>query len=208
MQSLLPVTHNAASDWRLATQIRCGDPHAVEELYRMMKQMLRPTVLYSVRETDPHDLLHETLTIVVENVQNGNLRNPGALRAYVQAVIRRQVATRIIRAVWDRKRMVDAVAVIEMATSGDDPEKRLLKDEKRELLKRGISRLGSRDNELLTRFYLRGEKYGHICEEMNLTETQFRLFKSRAKARLTAWAREAMAAVQSVGRAGGGTKAP
>jgi len=207
MMLLLPVARNAASDWRLASRIGNGDPAAVEELYLLMKQMLRPNLLYSVRETDPSDLLHETLTIVVESIRNGELRNPAALRAYVQSVIRRQVAGKILRAVWNRKRMVNSAGALDCAHSSDNPEKDLLLHERKELIARGMRRLGSRDNELLTRFYLLGENYGHICEEMNLTETQFRLFKSRAKARLTAWARGAMDATQAVGRAGGGTNA-
>lgn len=207
MTLLLPVAHPVSSDWRLASRIRNGDPNAIEELYHLMKQMLRPNLLYSVRETDPSDLLHETLTIVVESIRNGELRNPEALRAYVQSVIRRQVAGIILRAVWNRKRMVDTVGVLDGAHSSDNPEERMIEHERKELIARGMRRLGSRDSELLTRFYLRGENYGHICEAMNLTETQFRLFKSRAKAKLTAWTRSALEATQSVGRAGGGTNA-
>jgi DNA-directed RNA polymerase specialized sigma24 family protein len=45
---------------------------------------------------------------------------------------------------------------------------------------KGISQ---RDREILTRFYLYEQPQEQICEEMNLTETQFRLLKSRAKAR-------------------------
>ena len=45
---------------------------------------------------------------------------------------------------------------------------------------RGIS---ARDREILTRFYLYEQTQEQICAEMNLSETQFRLLKSRAKAR-------------------------
>ena len=43
--------------------------------------------------------------------------------------------------------------------------------------------ISERDREILTRFYLREQSQEQICEDMNLTETQFRLLKSRAKAR-------------------------
>ncbi|HEV2690756.1 MAG TPA: sigma factor-like helix-turn-helix DNA-binding protein [Bryobacteraceae bacterium] len=46
-----------------------------------------------------------------------------------------------------------------------------------------LANLSERDCEILTRFYLREESQEQICEEMNLSETQFRLLKSRAKAR-------------------------
>ena len=45
---------------------------------------------------------------------------------------------------------------------------------------KGISR---RDREILIRFYLLEESQELICRKMNLTDTQFRLLKSRAKAR-------------------------
>jgi DNA-directed RNA polymerase specialized sigma24 family protein len=43
--------------------------------------------------------------------------------------------------------------------------------------------LSARDREVLTRFYLHEQSQEQICREMNLTGTQFRLMKSRAKAR-------------------------
>jgi DNA-directed RNA polymerase specialized sigma subunit len=46
-----------------------------------------------------------------------------------------------------------------------------------------IQKLSERDRDVLTRFYLYEETQEQICQEMQLTETQFRLLKSRAKAR-------------------------
>jgi DNA-directed RNA polymerase specialized sigma24 family protein len=46
-----------------------------------------------------------------------------------------------------------------------------------------------RDREILTRFYLKEQTQEEICEEMKLTETQFRLLKSRAKSRFGALGR-------------------
>jgi len=51
------------------------------------------------------------------------------------------------------------------------------------LVQRVLSELSSRDREILTRFYLHEESQEEICIEMTLTETQFRLLKSRAKSR-------------------------
>jgi RNA polymerase sigma-70 factor, ECF subfamily len=44
--------------------------------------------------------------------------------------------------------------------------------------------MAPRCREILERFYLREQRREQICREMSLTETQFRLLKSRAKARL------------------------
>jgi RNA polymerase sigma-70 factor (ECF subfamily) len=43
--------------------------------------------------------------------------------------------------------------------------------------------LSVRDREILSRFYLDEQTQEEICDEMDLSETQFRLLKSRAKAR-------------------------
>ncbi len=43
--------------------------------------------------------------------------------------------------------------------------------------------ISNRDREILTRFYLLEQTQQQICVEMQLSETQFRLLKSRAKAR-------------------------
>jgi DNA-directed RNA polymerase specialized sigma24 family protein len=46
-----------------------------------------------------------------------------------------------------------------------------------------LSSISTRDSEILTRFYLLEQTQEEICTEMKLSETQFRLLKSRAKAR-------------------------
>jgi len=46
-----------------------------------------------------------------------------------------------------------------------------------------LRELSDRDREILTRFYLREQTQDFIFEQMDLSETQFRLLKSRAKAR-------------------------
>ena len=55
--------------------------------------------------------------------------------------------------------------------------------ERSELIQWVLDELSVRDREILTRFYLQEEGQDQICSEMALTDTQFRLLKSRAKAR-------------------------
>ena len=52
-----------------------------------------------------------------------------------------------------------------------------------DMINRVLGELSERDREILTRFYLLEQSQDQICSEMALTETQFRLLKSRAKAR-------------------------
>ena len=64
-----------------------------------------------------------------------------------------------------------------------DPERLLLHQEKIAVMKKVLEAMSPRDRNVLTRFYLHDQKRKQICDEMNLTETQFRLLKSRAKSR-------------------------
>ncbi len=56
-------------------------------------------------------------------------------------------------------------------------------EERVHLMQKVLRGISSRDREILTRFYLYEQTQEQICEEMSLTQTQFRLLKSRAKAR-------------------------
>ena len=47
-----------------------------------------------------------------------------------------------------------------------------------------LRRLGPVDRELLTRFYVSEESQDQICREMGITDTQFRLIKSGAMAKI------------------------
>lgn len=178
------------ADADFVQRIAGGDQPAIEELYRDLSKLVEPQVKYRLRGLDEGDLLHEALTIVVEQIRKGGLRNPAALRSYAGSVIRNLVAGRIVRAIWTRRRTVQADSTLpQLHSASADPESLMLQQEQGELIRRGLKTLRSRDSEVLTRFYLRGQPYSQICDEMQLTETQFRLVKSRAKAKLTAWAR-------------------
>jgi DNA-directed RNA polymerase specialized sigma subunit len=65
-----------------------------------------------------------------------------------------------------------------------NPEELLAQDEKQRLLTLSMRHLSERDQELLTRFYLDEQHHRQICLQMNLSYTQFRLNKWRAKERL------------------------
>ena len=60
------------------------------------------------------------------------------------------------------------------------------------LIRRAFASLNSRHREVLDRFYVREESKEKICGDMNLTQTQYRLLKSRAKARFGEVGRKAL----------------
>ena len=74
----------------------------------------------------------------------------------------------------------------------------LTHDSKRmSLVQAAMRRLGPVDRELLTRFYLDEQAQNQICNEMGLTDTQFRLLKSKAMTKLAGSSRKTVSRKQS-----------
>ncbi len=174
----------------LVKRIAEGDSSAVEELYQILVIKLRPLFHFRVGGNEADDMLHETLAIVVESIHTNAIRNPNALLSFCQTVARRQVAGWIVASIRRRERLVSIEWADHAPQQEESPESKLLSLERSALLKKGLKTLRRRDSELLTRFYCQGQPYQQICADMGLTETQFRLFKSRAKAKLANWARK------------------
>jgi RNA polymerase sigma factor (sigma-70 family) len=72
---------------------------------------------------------------------------------------------------------------VRVADGRNNPEQTAAFRQKVEFMTSILQSLSDRDREILTRFYLDEQTQEQICEEMDLSETQFRLLKSRAKAR-------------------------
>ena len=178
----------------LVERIRHGENGAMEELYQVFSRGIR---YYLCRHLGPQELddkVHDTFLIVVQAIQTGGLREPEKLMGFVRTVVRRQVAAFIDTAVQTRRDFADLELGGTVPDGGADPEQQVLKDERSVLMQtvlRGISR---RDREILTRFYLYEQPQSQICEEMSLTETQFRLLKSRAKSRFAELGRKRLTA--------------
>jgi DNA-directed RNA polymerase specialized sigma24 family protein len=72
---------------------------------------------------------------------------------------------------------------VRVADGRNNPEQTAAFRQKVEFMTSILRSLSDRDREILTRFYLDEQTQEKICKEMRLTETQFRLLKSRAKTR-------------------------
>lgn len=55
-------------------------------------------------------------------------------------------------------------------------------DRRLELAKLALAGMAGRDREVLSRFYLQEQTGQRICHDMGLSEAEFRLIKSRARA--------------------------
>jgi len=167
----------------LVEKIKADDQSGMEELYRVFSRGVR---FYLCRQLGPQDLedkVHDTFLIVVQAVRRGELREPERLMGFVRTVVRRQVAAHIDQAVHTRRQQVGLESGTAVVDLNRDPEETAIHQQHEQIAKGILNSISKRDREILTRFYLLEQSQEQICDQMNLTETQFRLLKSRAKAR-------------------------
>jgi RNA polymerase sigma-70 factor (ECF subfamily) len=167
----------------LVERVRSSDPAGMAELYEVFSKGIR---FYLWRQLGPRDLddkVHDLFLIITQSIQNGELREPERLMGYVRTIVRRQVAAHIHSAVETRRNQVDLDPDMKLRDQHPDPERTVIERQNMQLAMRVLNSLPERDREVLIRFYLKEQLPGEICREMNLTQTQFRLIKSRAKAR-------------------------
>ena len=172
------------AEWvELVDRIRFNETDGMEELYELFSKGIR---FYLCRQLGPQELddkVHDTFVVVVQAIRRGELREPSRLMGFVRTIVRRQVAAHIEKVVHTRRDQIDLDATVRLADPEGNPEERAMFTERSELINRVLGELSERDREILTRFYLLEQSQDQICSEMGLTETQFRLLKSRAKAR-------------------------
>jgi len=174
----------APVDWpELVRRIRQGEESGMEELYRVFGRGIRFYLCRQLGIQELDDKVHDTFLIVVQAIRRGDLREPERLMGFVRTVVRRQVAAHIDQVVHSRREELHLDVGVRVVDARRNPEQNMAWQQKVEFMEEVLKRLAPRDREILTRFYLHEESQEQICSEMNLSETQFRLLKSRAKAR-------------------------
>jgi RNA polymerase sigma-70 factor, ECF subfamily len=171
-------------NWQdLVERIHRGEESGMEELYRLFGRGIRYYLCRQLGHQELDDKVHDTFVIVVQAIRRGELREPDRLMGFVRTVVRRQVAAYIDEAVHSRRDELNLDLGVRVADRRNNPEQSAAFRQKVDLMLDVLNNLSERDREILTRFYLDEQSQETICREMILTETQFRLLKSRAKAR-------------------------
>jgi RNA polymerase sigma-70 factor (ECF subfamily) len=175
---------NVPVDWQdLVMRIQRGEDSGMEDLYRLFGRGIRFYLCRQLGMQELDDKVHDTFLIVVQAIRRGDLREPDRLMGFVRTVVRRQVAAHIDHVVHSRRDELHLDVGVRVADARRNPEQTMAFKQKVDFMLEILNQLSERDREILTRFYLREETQDLICQEMTLTETQFRLLKSRAKAR-------------------------
>jgi RNA polymerase sigma-70 factor (ECF subfamily) len=191
----------------MVERIRRDDPGAVERLYNCFQKGL---CCYMARRgvPDGEDLAQDVFLIAVGAIQRGELHDPKCLPGFVLGVARNIAAGAIKEIVKARARNGTLLghAVLDndllnyyqdrpfddryfAASHLPNAEHSLLKRERTQLMVQALRTLRPKEREILERFYLQEQIGARICTEMRLSETQYRLLKSRAKTHLAALVR-------------------
>jgi RNA polymerase sigma-70 factor, ECF subfamily len=175
----------AAPDWTsLVNRIRNDDSAAMAELYAIFAKGIRYFLLRNLGPDDLDDKVHDCFVIVTQAIRNGDLREPERLMGYVRTVVKRQIAASIDVAVQQRRNRVDFEdSLFTLSDWREDPERNVIAMQRADIARKVLNGVSRRDRDILNRFYVLEQTQEQICAEMGLSYNQFRLLKSRAKAR-------------------------
>jgi RNA polymerase sigma-70 factor (ECF subfamily) len=178
-----PAPAEATGLTQLCERVRKNDPAGMEELYKLLSGGIRFLIMRQLGADTADDRVHDTFLIIVDAIKRGLVREPERLMGFVRTVVHRQVASSIRQNIQARRERVDAEGMRHLADSRRTPEQVTIHRQKIEIMQRVLAGLTEKEREILRRFYLLEQPAQQICEEMGLSETQYRLLKSRAKAK-------------------------
>jgi RNA polymerase sigma-70 factor (ECF subfamily) len=185
--STVPAFNTSEACESIVSLILAGDPQGEELLYSTFSRGLRFLAAKHCPEY-ADDVAHDTILTVTKQIRQGQLKTPAALPGYLNIVLKRTAWNKKLES--ERLGANDEVFATVVQTRSDDrnnPQRLLEIEERARILREGLQSLKPQEREILTRFYLKGERPEVICEAMNLTDTQFRLNKSRSKQKLEAF---------------------
>jgi RNA polymerase sigma-70 factor (ECF subfamily) len=169
------------ADWSdLVARIRAGRTDGMEELYQLFSRGIRFYVASHLGTDEVDDRIHDMLMAVVQAIRSDELRKPEHLMGFVRTIVRTQVAAHVDPGV---RREGATNNVVSKKPRRENPEEAVAFHLRIELVYQVLMALSQRDREILTRYYLLEQSQDQICRELALTETQFRLLKSKTKAR-------------------------
>ncbi len=179
------VFHQPDAPWaELVQRVRIGDADAVEDLYEVFSTGIRLRLARQLSAMDVNDKVHDLFVAVMESIRQGKLRQPERLMGYVQTMVSRQVASHIDRISKERRNSPVMELRAPLPDQAPDPEHSAMDRQIGEVMHRVLGGMRERDRQILVRFYLKEETPQEICHAMHLSEAQYRVLKSRAKARL------------------------
>lgn len=167
----------------LVSRIQSGDRGAMGELYSAFCDRTSGYLRHRLGNQDVADLTHDVFLVVVEAIRRDQLHDPARLMGFVKTVLQRKIAAHLRATMRRRNLEQDITEQFSVADSGALPDDAVESSERAELMQEVFNSLSQREREILERFYLQEQSAVQIREEMKLTGTNYRVLKSRAKAK-------------------------
>lgn len=166
---------------RLVERIRSGDQDAEGDLYRRYQRgifiFLRRK---GIPEDTAEDILQDAITIVIQAIKAGKLRDPSRLSGFVLGVVKHLLLT------YHRKqsRVVQVTEAHERIPVPPTQYNVLERKQDAQNVRRVIQELKSqRDRQVLIRYYLEDESKEKICQDLGISSTHFSSVLYRAHKR-------------------------
>jgi RNA polymerase sigma factor (sigma-70 family) len=195
-------TYWLSVDWAdLLDRIQNRDPDAPGELYSRISTPIFFFLRRRMSVEQAEDRTHDVFLILIDAIRGGRIQNPAAFPGYAVMVARRQAFAQFRRSSRFPEANEEALHTLS-ADTRHDPYSILEESECNVLIQKAFASLNSRQREVLDRFYVLEESKEKICGEMKLTQTQYRLLKSRAKARFGEVGRKVLRPTVGLLRAG------
>jgi RNA polymerase sigma-70 factor (ECF subfamily) len=174
----------------LVRRIQGGDQAAETELVERFSRGLRLMLRHLARGSSlADDLLQETLTLVIEKIRRGEVREPERLAGFIRSTARNLF-------IADRRKEARYTALdggpeqgpgaAERPAAGEPAAlDRILAAEEARLLRRLLGELRfERDRQVLLRFYLADDAKEDICGALGIEPARFNQVLHRARERL------------------------
>lgn len=180
----LPRRFHSLDPASLVKRIEHGDCEAAADLYTWLKRSMTWRFLNShLAMQRVEDQVHDAFLIILSAIRTGKLRDPNSLLGFSKVIVKRRVAIELSEEIEERASGISGPqAQSEEAVSDSNVEDLTYARQRVKVMRDALDGLNPQRREILERFYLKEQSRERICAEMGLTETQFRLLKSRAKA--------------------------
>lgn len=156
--------------------VTVGNEAAIEALYSVIGRAVQAKVRKEF-PNDHEDIHHTVFMDVLKAIQDGSIRHPEALFGFIRTIVGRRRSDLIVARIWDREVRVD---VPDCASREVHPDNLLIEQQRMQVALLALNQLSLRDQRIVTDYYVEGLTREQVIEANQLTDTQYRLFKSRA----------------------------
>ena len=179
------MTKYDSVDWvALTEELKAREPAAMQLLYDIFNRGIRYYVFKQLGPDLVEDVVNDCWIVILENISK--LQEPTRLAGYMRTMVRRRVFQEIEDRVKDRARRIDSEAreqefTAAYSSKAPSPLDLAIQSQIAGIMQKALASLSAKDRQIIEKFYFEELEAGDIQKLLGMSETQFRLVKSRAK---------------------------